>query len=195
MEFSMTYLLPFLLACTSTDVSVGDDTSPGKDKDTDPSSLVAPTVVINEFLAMNDSINADSAGQFDDWVEIYNTGTTIVQFDGLYISDDPAEPLKWALPTGQGIDAGGYALFWADDDDGEGDSGAPSQGDRHMSFKLSSSGESLLLSYAEGGESVRVDAIEYGTQQPNISAARKPDGNEDQPMQYGAPTPDATNGT
>ncbi|MDP2308642.1 MAG: lamin tail domain-containing protein [Pseudomonadota bacterium] len=188
----MTLLL--LLACTSTDLAVGDDTSSGKDKDTDTSSLERPPVVINEFLAFNDTINSDAAGEFDDWVELYNTGTSIVQFDGLYLSDDQDEPLKWALPTGQGIDAGGFALFWADDDDGEGDSGAPSQGDRHLSFNLARAGESIILTYAVAGDSVMVDAIQYGTQQPDISAARHPDGNEDQPMEYGVPTPEATNG-
>lgn len=186
----MMFLL--LLGCTSSDVAIGDDTSPGTD--TDPSPLARPSVVINEFLAMNDTINSDAIGQFDDWIEVYNTGTTIVQFDGLYLSDDNGTPLKWALPTGQGIDAGGFALFWADDDDGEGDSGAASQGDRHMSFNLSSAGEILLLTYAVGGDSVLVDAIEYGTQQPDISAARHPDGNEDALMEYGVPTPEATNG-
>ncbi|MDP2317637.1 MAG: lamin tail domain-containing protein [Pseudomonadota bacterium] len=191
----MPLLLPLLLACAGTnDIAVGDDTS--GDTDTNTSSLTRPTVVINEFLAVNDTTVADSAGEYDDWIELYNTGTAIVQFEGLYLSDDPGVPLKWALPSGQGIDAAGFALFWCDDDDGEGDSGAPSQGDRHTSFNLSSGGETLVLTYAVGGESVMVDAIEYGSQQPDISAARIPDGNEGaDAMQYGTPTPDASNGS
>lgn len=189
----MTSLLPLLLACAGTDAPA-DDTSPNVG-DTDPSDLARPTVVINEFLAENDTINSDAAGQFDDWIELYNTGTEMVQFDGLHFSDDPAEPLKWALPSGQSIEPGGYALFWADDDDGIGDSGAPSQGDRHLGFKLSALGEDIILTYAEGSDSVMVDAIKYGAQQPDISAARIPDGNEDAPMQYGTPTPEAPNGT
>ncbi len=184
-------LLPLLLACTGTDAPAKDDSS----GDTDPSSLVRPTVVINEFLAVNDTINADNAGEYDDWVEIYNTGTAVVQFDGLYLSDDESNPLKWALPTGQGIDPSGFALFWCDDDDGEGDSGAASQGDHHTSFNLSSVGETLMLTYAVGGDSVMVDAIEFGNQTADISAARVPDGDETQTMRYGTPTPNATNGS
>jgi hypothetical protein len=194
----MLSLLPLLVACAGTnDIAVGDDSSATGDTDTDTtsSSLTRPSVVINEFLAQNDTTNADAADEYDDWIELYNTGSAIVQFDGLYLSDDQENPLKWALPTGQGIDAGGYALFWCDDDDGLGDSGTASQGDRHTSFNLSSSGETILLTYAVGGDSIMVDAIAFGAQQPDISAARIPDGNEDAPMQYGTPTPNATNGS
>jgi hypothetical protein len=183
--------LLLFLACSGTPI-VGD-TSDGTGDDTGGGSgLTAPPLVINEFLAVNDTINADNAGEFDDWVEIYNTGSSIVQFNGIYLSDDPENPLKWALPGGQGIDARGYALFWCDDDDGVGDSGAASQGDNHTSFNLSSDGETLVLTYAEGGKSVQIDAIEFGTQQADIAAARVPDGSLN--WQYQAPTPNASNG-
>ncbi len=185
----MSFLFPLLIACSGD--SIKTDSS---DTETDrPSNLTAPPLVINEFLAVNDSINADNAGEYDDWIEIHNTGTSIVQFAGLYLSDDEANPLKFPLPTGQGIDGGGYALFWADDDDGVGDSGAPTQGDDHLSFKLSAEGELLILTYAEGGDTVQVDAIEYGQQQPNISAQRVPDGSTN--WEYGTPTPAASNGS
>ena len=192
----MFLLVPLLAACSG---SVKTDDTSGGGSDTDSgSSLAAPPVVINEFLASNQSTNQDPAGEYDDWIELHNAGTTLVQFDGLYLSDDPENPLKWALPTGQGIDAGGYALFWADDDDGissdTGDTGDDvSQGDRHLSFKLSASGETVLLTYAEGGESVQADAIEFGNQQPDVSAARVPDGSLN--WEYGTPTPNASNGT
>lgn len=190
------FLLFSVLAACSGQISTDDTAGGGGDTDSG-SSLTAPPVVINEILASNQSTNTDNAGEYDDWVEIYNTGSSIVQFSGLYLSDDPDNPLKWALPSGQGIDAGGYALFWADDDDGissdTGDTGDNvSQGDRHMSFKLSASGETLLLTYAEGGESVQVDAVEFGTQQPDVSAARVPDGSLN--WAYGTPTPNASNG-
>lgn len=187
----MTLLLPLLIACAgSSDKETGGTGGP-VDTDTS-SSLQAPPLVINEFLAINDTTLDDNAGEFDDWLELYNAGTEAVAFDGLYLSDDENEPLKWALPAGQVIDAGGYALFWCDDDDGVGDSGAPSQGDRHTSFNLSSQGETLTLTYAEGGDSVQVDAIQYGLQQPDVSAARVPDGSTN--WAYGTPTPNASNG-
>jgi len=189
---AMILLLSYLSACSGS-VST-EDTSGGTGGGTDDthSNLTAPPLVINEFLAANEAAYADNAGEYDDWIEIYNTGTSIVQFDGLYLSDDPDNVLKWALPSGQGVDGGGYALFWADDDDGVGGSGAPTQGDRHLSFNLNAGGETLLLTYAEGGDSVQVDAIEFGQQQPDISAARVPDGSLT--WQYGTPTPNATNG-
>ena len=119
---------------------------------------------------------------------------SVVTFDGLYLSDDKENPLKWALPSGQGIDAGDYVLFWCDDDDGEGlDSGsAVDQGDYHTSFNLAGDGESLVLTYAVGGDSVRVDAIDYDAQSADLSAQRIPDGSLT--WDYATPTPEASNG-
>jgi hypothetical protein len=187
----MLVLLSTLLACSGSNINTGDDS--GGDGN-GGSHLTAPPIVINEFLAMNATTLADNAGEFDDYIELYNTGTSIVQFDGLYLSDHADSPLKWALPAGRGIDAGGYAIFWADDDDGIGtDSGsAVSQGDDHTSFQLNGNGEAVILTYASGGDQVRVDAIEYGTQQPDISGQRVPDGSLN--WDYAAPTPNATNG-
>ncbi|MCX8011096.1 MAG: CotH kinase family protein, partial [Ignavibacteria bacterium] len=42
-------------------------------------------VVINEFMAQNDSI-PDPAGEFDDWIELFNTTTNTINLSGLYLS-------------------------------------------------------------------------------------------------------------
>lgn len=170
-------LTSLLLACS-------DDGS--GDTSDDRPALQGPPVVINEFCARNDAANADEMGEFDDWIEIYNTSDTIVQFDGLYLSDDFETPTKWALPTGQGIDGFGFALVWAD--------GTPEQGDHHTSFKLSGTGEPLAIYYVEDGyDPVRVDAIEFQAQAPDTSSARVPDGTLTW-VPGSTPTPNASNG-
>lgn len=150
----------------------------------------APPLVINEFLAVSemayeDPDGTDTAGpEFDNWVEIYNTGDAIVQYDGLYLTDDETMPTKWPLPAGQGIDAGGFDLFWADKD--------PEQGDHHMTFKLAGEGEFLGLYYVEDGyDPVQVNALQYGAQVSDLSQQRVPDGSRD--WQAKAPTPLAPN--
>ncbi|RMF08484.1 MAG: hypothetical protein D6762_05575, partial [Candidatus Neomarinimicrobiota bacterium] len=45
-------------------------------------------VVINEFLARNASVNYDEAGEYDDWLELYNRSAVPVDLSGMYLSDD-----------------------------------------------------------------------------------------------------------
>lgn len=47
------------------------------------------SIRINEILADNDKIIADSVGEFDDVVELYNSGNEPVNLFSWYLSDDP----------------------------------------------------------------------------------------------------------
>ncbi len=40
-------------------------------------------VVINEFLTDNESVNQDEAGEFEDWIELYNTGDAALDVGGM----------------------------------------------------------------------------------------------------------------
>ena len=42
----------------------------------------SPTVVINEFVAINDSGLRDNEGDFSDWLELHNYGTETVDLTG-----------------------------------------------------------------------------------------------------------------
>jgi hypothetical protein len=173
-------LLLAILACNGADDPGTDDTS-----GTHP-AVQAPPLVINEFLAANDTVNTDEAGEYDDWVEIYNTSDHLVQFAGLYLTDQPdTTPTRWAFPDGGGIDANGYALVWCD--------ATPEQGSMHASFKLNKGGDELSIYYVEGGaDPVPVDALDYDVQTPDLSFARVPDGTLH--WVQGPPTPAASNG-
>jgi len=63
---------------------------------------------------------------------------------------------------------GGYALFWADDD--------PGQGPFHAGFKLSRSGEDLALFDSDG--QTLIDGVSFGSQQEDISFGRSVDGGD-----------------
>jgi hypothetical protein len=121
-------------------------------------------VVINEFMASNTTI-PDPAGQYDDWIEFYNNTASPINLSGMYLSDDPANPLKWQFPANTIISANGFLIVWADEDTG--------QAGLHANFALSANGEYLRLSAANG---TVIDSITFGPQIANISMARIPNG-------------------
>jgi hypothetical protein len=134
-----------------------------------PSVLVG-TLFINEFMADNDTTieDPDEPGAYDDWIEIYNAGGTTVDLGGMYLTDDAAEPTQWQIPSGVAIGPGAYLLFWADDDE--------DQGDTHTNFKLSADGEFIGLYESDSNGNVAVDGLAFGAQETDDSYGRCPDG-------------------
>lgn len=122
-------------------------------------------VVINEFLAINDSLNLNPDGKFDDWIELYNNTDLTLDLTGMYFSDSYKSPLKWSLPDNTVIGPKSYLILWA-----TGDSITTGL---NTNFKLSGSGEKLILSY---DEDMVIDSITYGDQKTNISWSRCPNG-------------------
>jgi hypothetical protein len=122
-------------------------------------------ITINEVMAQNTETVTDPAGQFEDWIELYNTTTSPLLLDGLFLTDTSINLQKWQFPNGITIQPGGYLIVWADED--------VTEEGLHADFKLSSSGESVILSKADG---TIVDTITYETQTANISYARNPNG-------------------
>ena len=49
---------------------------------------------INEFLASNNSIYADEIGEYDDWVELYNSTSDPIDISGMYFADDLEDNLN-----------------------------------------------------------------------------------------------------
>lgn len=135
-------------------------------------------LAINEIMAQNTSTVTDPAGQLEDWIELYNNTNHTISLDNLYLTDNPANLQKWQFPTGLTMEPNSYLTIWADEDlEEEG---------LHADFKLSASGESVILSYPNG---TIVDEIAFGAQQANVSLARIPNGTGDfvnQPHTFGA---------
>ena len=127
------------------------------------------SIVINEFMARNDTAVQDPAGDHDDWIEIYNPGPQIVDVAGMYLTDRLSNPTKWQVPDGvpalSRITPGGYLVVWADDDTNE-----PGL---HAGFKLDDQGEAIGLFDADG---TLIDSVTYGPQLPDRSYGRFPDG-------------------
>ncbi|MDP6929964.1 MAG: CotH kinase family protein, partial [Planctomycetota bacterium] len=128
--------------------------------------FVVDSVGINEALAINKNGIMDPAGEHEDWIELYNQSSRDVTVSGMYLTDDPANLRKWQIPSGHSIKPGAFLLIWADEDD--------HQGPLHANFKLSGSGEDLLLVHQDGR--TVLDRMTFGPQQSDISVGRFHDG-------------------
>ena len=131
-------------------------------------SMLAGDIAINEFMASNDTTQADQDGEFDDWIELYNNTDATISLDGFHLSDDAENLTKWAFPAGTSIAANGYLIVWADED--------LEQAGLHADFKLSAGGETVLL--VDAGQAV-VDSITYTDQEPDATFGRFPNGTGD----------------
>ena len=135
----------------------------------DPSSAPV-TLFINEWMAANAGIVTDPADYAaDDWFEICNPMTNAVDLAGFFLSDEPANPLKFTVPEGTVVPAQGFLLVWADEETGQTQPG----GDLHVNFKLSQAGESIALRDPSGR---LIDSVSFTNQTNNISQGRWPDG-------------------
>jgi len=125
-------------------------------------------LVINELMADNETIVTDQDGEYDDWIELYNSTTETLSLDGLYLSDDPDDLLQWEFPDGLTLAPDSYLIIWCDKDlDQEG---------LHADIKFSADGESAILSYADG---TIIENIEFGAQEVDLSYSRIPNGTGD----------------
>ena len=138
-------------------------------------------LVINELSANNQSIMADQAGDYDDWIEFYNNTDQPILLNSYFLSDDPQNLFKWLLPN-YTIQPDSYFFVWADNE--------ITEGSDHANFKLNSNGESLYLSTI--ADSI-IDFVEYPNQYPDITYGRYPNGTG--PFNYLLPTFAAENTT
>jgi hypothetical protein len=124
-------------------------------------------LIINEFLARNDTTRADQDGDYDDWIELYNNSDSAISLKNYYLSDNAENFFKWQFPD-TSIQPNDFLIIWADEDGGQ-------QG-LHANFKLSGSGEVLFLVNAD---SQIIDEVVFGEQRTDISTGRLPNGTGD----------------
>ena len=101
-------------------------------------------LILTEASSANRTYAPDADGACHDYVEIHNPSAQAIDLTGYCLTDDEADPGKWAFPQGATIPAGGYLLVYASG------GAAGAAGELHASFKLDSAGETLLLTDPEG---------------------------------------------
>jgi len=127
---------------------------------------------INEFMASNDAAFPGPAGDYPDWIEIYNAGDEAVMLGGYYMYDTLDVTVAFQIPDtypdSVTVAAGDYILFYANKDD--------DLSVLNLNFKLSGGGEQIGLWAPDQTE---VDGLTYGDQTTDISYGRYPDGTDD----------------
>lgn len=151
-------------------------------------NLKAQNIFINEFMASNDNIYSDEYGDFDDWIEIYNSTQNSIDIGGWYITDNFLVPDLWQIPDSEPIITtilpNSFIIIWADNE--------VEQGVLHVNIKLSSTGEQIALVKQIGDDFIFIDSITYPEQFVNISYGRYPDSSEEW-MNFDIPTPGYSN--
>ena len=132
----------------------------------------APTIVINELMAANDSTVMDELGQTDDWVELFNASDAAVDLTGWGLGGGDGDEPDWSVPSGHVLGAGERLLIWLDD--------APEQGDLHAALNLDADGDALTLFAPHGAvgfdQNGAVERWSFDEQTGDVALARLPDG-------------------
>jgi hypothetical protein len=113
-------------------------------------------------MADNKHTLADENGQFPDWIELYNTGTTTINLAGWALTDDPTHAAKWVFPS-TNLTAKGFLAVFASSKN-RAVPGAP----LHTDFNLKASGKYLALLKPDGSVATEF-APAFPPQYPDIS--------------------------
>ncbi|HSD14305.1 MAG TPA: CotH kinase family protein [Flavobacterium sp.] len=148
--------------------------------------VFAQSITINEVLSGNTSVNQDENGDYEDWVEIYNYGSTAVNLNGYGLSDDPALLHKWSFPAVT-LNPGQYLLVWCSDKNRR-TVGSP----LHTNFKINADpGETLYLTNQSTLNLATFQAIALPD---NVSYGKFPNGTGSY-LYFDVPTPGQPNST
>lgn len=146
---------------------------------------VPPKLRINEVLAVNNSVNVDEAGEYDDWFEIKNEDVKTVNLAGMYVSGSLGTPRAFKLPS-KDLAPGDYLVIWADDD--------TEQGVLHANFKLSADGEEVGIFDTIDHGNVLIHGWKFGLMSANVSMGFLPESGT-APEYLTSPTPGKSNAT
>ena len=129
-------------------------------------------VRINEVSASN-SIYVNEQFKRNDWLELYNTTSSPIDVEGMYLTDNVKSPKKYMISKGSTeastiIPAHGYLVIWCDKLEPE--------SQLHASFKLDSNNGHLMLTAADESWN---DQFVYTRHNGDESVGRYPDGAPD----------------
>lgn len=137
------------------------------------------TLCVNEVMTSNTHTFPDEFGDYSDWIELYNYGTSSVWLGDITITDNLSNPDKFTLP-GVNIQPGEFILFWAD--------GNASKGSKHLPFRLNRDGEEIGIFTSKKF----IDGYNISRIAKDKTLGYYPNGNGF-PVELNTPTPGASN--
>ena len=149
-------------------------------------------VVLNEFVAENQSGRRDEDQDPEDWIELHNQGDTPAALAGWAIGTRRDPQRAWTFPAVT-IPARGFLRLWASAKDRPGSGGGR---EAHTNFKLNPTGGTLRLFGPELPREM-VDSVDYGPQGADYAYGRQGDGSGlgSEWRYFAVPTPGASNGS
>jgi hypothetical protein len=154
-------------------------------------NLALPQIRINEFLAASVTglVDEDLPPEPQDWIEIWNYGTTTVNLNGYSLTDDRDDAGRWTFPS-TNLGPGQFLVVFASGKDRKSPTNSTHR--LHTNFKLSPNGEYLGLYNAE---LPRVAITEFTPEYPEQRNDYSYGYDTTNSLKYFAtPTPGAANG-
>ena len=133
------------------------------------SNFLSAQIVINEYSAANFDSYQDNYGEYEDWIEIYNSSATAIDLNGYFLTDKVANPTKWQIPSSFTVPANGVAVIFCSGRD------EVSGGAAHTNFKITQTKGNEVIMISDPSQ-VLLDSV---TVRPNIkthSRGRETDG-------------------
>ncbi|MBO4493588.1 MAG: CotH kinase family protein [Ruminococcus sp.] len=122
-------------------------------------------VTVNEVCAKNTEYQAYD-GNFYDWIELYNSGSSDADISGWGLSDSEKKPYLYVFPEGTSIKAGERLIVFCDSD-------AALTDTKIAPFGISTSGETISLTDPNGNTA---DTLTFESLAENTSCGQYPDG-------------------
>ncbi|MEA3444135.1 MAG: CotH kinase family protein [Bacteroidota bacterium] len=141
-------------------------------------------VVINEYSCSNMNTITDNYSENEDWIELYNTGTSTVSLAGFHLSDRATNPTKWQIPASVSLGPNDFLMVFASKRN------EYSGGYLHTSFKLTQTKlEHIVLADPSGNI---IDVVQTIPAQKDHSRGRTTNGASTWAL-FTNPTPNANN--
>lgn len=126
-----------------------------------------PTLHINEVMPDNVSTVPDGAGEFPDFIELYNYGLYAIDISNLFITDELDRPTKWRLPDMM-LPFDSYVLIFADNE--------TEQGLNHATFSIDADKDDLFIYGDVTTDYYLIDSTSFKNIPPDVSWGRLPNG-------------------
>jgi hypothetical protein len=146
-------------------------------------NLEAQNIVINEIITSNSSINTDEDGDYEDWIELFNTSNEAINLINYGLSDNPNNLFKWIFPSVM-IQPGEHFLIWCSNKNR-----TNPEFPLHTNFAISAGGETITLTYPDGTIADQIPPIVIPA---NFSYGRSPSGSSTFAI-FETPTPGLLN--
>jgi len=142
-------------------------------------------VMINEYSCSNFNSYTDNFGNYEDWIELYNAGSTAVNLTGYHLSDKKTNLAKWSFGNVT-IAANGFVRIWASGAD------VTAGANLHTNFSLTQCKPDIII-FSDPGNTV-LDSMTLRRTQVTHSRGRTTNGAATWSV-FLNPTPNASNNT